>query len=113
MKKFKKIALASALALSMSVVPLTATQQASAATDWQEFCKNDDLCTGNAVFGMRVNSEGIRGATRLEIKSGAGVVSITPYNTIKANKPGEAIVYFYDKSGAENGKYYLYRIIVK
>ncbi|KOS61297.1 hypothetical protein FJQ98_01855 [Lysinibacillus agricola] len=114
--KFKKIVLASALALStLTVMPVSETQKASAAgLDWWEFCKSDDLCQGVTNSNMMVGTENRWGATKLEIKSGAGVVTLTSRNTIKAMKPGEAIVYHYDRTGAtETGKYYIYKILVK
>ncbi|MGE7111212.1 hypothetical protein [Lysinibacillus sp. NPDC047702] len=103
-----------ALAIStLAFVSVSSTEQASASTYWQDVCKSDDLCSNVVSYGMRVNSEAIRGATKLEIKSGAGVVSITSFNTIKALKRGEAVVYYYDKSGAETGKYLMYVITVQ
>lgn len=47
-------------------------------------------------------------------ESGSGVVSVTSDGKrVKAMKPGEAVVYSYDKTGVDTGKYQMYKVLVK
>ncbi|MEY2356250.1 hypothetical protein [Lysinibacillus capsici] len=111
MKKFKKIILASALALSsLAFVPVSENQQASAAPiDWAKECKNSDTCDNYINYYMRVNQELFGGYSRLEIKSGSGIVSITPSGYLKANKRGTAVVYAYDR----NDRYSIIEVVIQ
>lgn len=116
MKKFKKLVLSSALALStLGVVSVSETDQASAASDyWMDKCKEDSLCTGVVSTTLRVGSFDSWASTKVVIKSGSGVVSVTSDGKrVKAMKPGEAVVYSYDKSGVDTGKYQMYKVLVK
>jgi len=116
MKKFKKIVLSSLLALStLAVVSVSETDQASAANDyWMEICKNDSLCLGVFSSPLRLGTYDNWASTKVEIKSGYGVVSVTSDgNRVKAMKPGEAVVYSYDRTGVDTGKYSIYKVLVK
>lgn len=107
----KKAIFACALALTTLAVPFTATQQASAADDYYDtVCENDDMCVTVVSYGMLTNhTKSFYGYTKVEIVSGAGVVGWgTPSTLLKALKPGNAVVYAYDK----NGNYVIYKITV-
>ncbi|MGE7131171.1 hypothetical protein [Lysinibacillus xylanilyticus] len=115
MKKFKKIVLASALALStLAVLPVSDTEQASAAgVDYGAICKADSKCLGVSNLGVRKNGMYSGGYTRFEIKSGAGVVGIIPSGPftgyLTGIKAGDAVVYAYDNSDT----YLIFNVYVK
>jgi len=102
--KFKKIVLASALALStLAVMPVSGIQKASAADDawkhWNDVCDQDDQCSTVSSMTMRKNQEGYGSYQKIEIISGAGVIMITDRGYVKAMKPGKAAIRAYDTSG--------------
>lgn len=105
MKKFKKIVLASALALStLTAMPVSETQKASAAgygswEYWKGVCEEDDQCSTVSGFMMKVNHERYGTYEKIEIISGAGVIMITDRGYVKAVKPGKAAIRAYDRSG--------------
>ncbi|MFF2796047.1 hypothetical protein [Lysinibacillus xylanilyticus] len=100
--KFKKIVLASALALS-TLMPVSGIQKASAADDawkhWKDVCEQDDQCSTVSSMTMRKNQEGYGSYQKIEIISGAGVIMITDRGYVKAMKPGKAAIRAYTPEG--------------
>ncbi|MFJ7890107.1 hypothetical protein ACIQYL_18780 [Lysinibacillus xylanilyticus] len=98
MKKIKKIVLASALALSAFAVPLTTTQQASAASPNCNLPNDKFISSFNKT--LSIAQMYTFGAENIEIISGFDVVTLTPNNSLKPLKRGKAVVHAHFKDGS-------------
>jgi|GEM_PF-2916677 len=97
MKKIKKIVLASALALSAFALPLTTTQQVSAASPNCNL--PNDKFGGSFYKTLSIAQMYTFGADNIEIISGFDVVTLTPNNSLKPLKRGTAVVHAHFKDG--------------
>ncbi|MFJ8458421.1 hypothetical protein ACIQ57_04735 [Lysinibacillus xylanilyticus] len=97
MKKFRKIVLASALALSAVAVPLTTTQQASAASPNCNLPNDKLYTTYNKTLSIAQTYT--FGTDNIEIISGFDVATLTPGNSLQPLKRGKVVVHEHFKNG--------------